>query len=87
MRTGRALERAYVREGFQHIKSFASVRTTLTKTAFAGNKIVVVALIRFSAVVRNSEGKGALLSSTSTSRDTWIPTRSGWRIRLTEELS
>ncbi len=87
VRTGRELERAYILDGFPHIKSFDSVRTTVKSSDFVGHKIVVVAQTRFSGVFRNTpQDKWTHRVFATTSRDIWVSTPNGWKLRLTEEM-
>ncbi len=87
IRTGRAAEREYSGTIFQHVKSFDAVRTTIKSSDFVSHKMVVVAQTRFSGLFRNApQDKWEHRAFTTTTRDTWVSTSSGWKLRLTEDL-
>lgn len=86
-RTGQKLEREYTIAGFEHVKAIDQAKTTILRSAFAVNKIVIMAQTTMSGIFRNSpREKWERASYTMISRDTWILTKNGWRIRLTEDV-
>lgn len=87
---GRTLNRAQVTammtEGPAADVRIVDEHLKIRKLSVKGNEAVATYTDQSTAVVADPQGKSHRIVSTSTSRDTWVKTPRGWKMRLSEVL-
>jgi hypothetical protein len=87
---GRTLNRAEVTamltEGPGAAAQIVDEQLNIRRLTVKGNEAIVTYADRSTAVAADPQGNSHKIVATSTSRDTWVKTPAGWKMRLSEVL-
>lgn len=76
-----------MRDHYARVQSVKKRATTIKKMEFRGNTVRVTTAESFVAIMLDSLGKPHEYVNRATTRDTWVKTPQGWKIKMTEILS
>ena len=73
-------------EWLGRLRAVKGVAARIERVSVSGGSALVLRTATLAAVVADQAGRAHDLVSTETSRDSWVKTRAGWRLRHTETL-
>lgn len=76
-----------MREQFRLMKSVQKRTTTIKKMEFKGNTVLVTTEEELAFTFVDAQGKPHKAYTKATTRDTWVKTPQGWKVKMTESLS
>ncbi|MGQ9738758.1 MAG: nuclear transport factor 2 family protein [Armatimonadota bacterium] len=76
-----------MREQFRLMRSVQNRTTTIKKMEFKGNTVLVTTEEELAFTFADAQGKPHKAYTKATTRDTWVKTPQGWKVKMTESLS
>lgn len=76
-----------IREQYAHVKKVDKRTTTIKKMEIKGDTAVVTTAEEAVFTMMDVQGRPHKLRSIATTRDTWVKTPQGWKVKMTEILS
>lgn len=76
-----------MREQFRLMKSVQKRTTTIKKMEFKGNTVLVTTEEELAFTFADAQGKLHKAYTKATTRDTWVKTPQGWKVKMTESLA
>ncbi|MGQ9882265.1 MAG: nuclear transport factor 2 family protein [Armatimonadota bacterium] len=76
-----------MREQFRLMRSVQKRTTTIKKMEFKGNTVLVTTEEELAFTFADAQGKPHKAYTKATTRDTWVKTPQGWKVKMTESLS
>ncbi|GBC94898.1 hypothetical protein HRbin16_00683 [bacterium HR16] len=90
-KSGQVLNRQMVemamREQYAHVKSVDKRTTTIKKMEIKGNTAQVTTAEEVVFTLVDVQGRRHKVRSVATTRDTWVKTPQGWKVKMTEVLN
>lgn len=75
-----------MRDQFRMMKSVQKRTTTIKKMEFKGNTVLVTTEEELAFTFLDTQGKPHRAYTRATTRDTWVKTPQGWKVKMTESL-